>query len=239
MIVAAHQPHFLPWLGYLDKLAKADLFVIMDDLQYEAQNYQNRQRIVVDEHELWLTVPLVRGGQHERICDKQIDHGGNAKQHWQRRIWLTLEQAYRRAPYFAAYRAELEDVFSRWWTSLLALDLHMLDLARRWFGITTPIVRSSTLGLEGAKTDRLIDLCRKVGARAYLSGGGGSTTYLDPERIGRAGIGLIWQQFTHPTYPQVAPGFVPRLGFIDLLCNAGGASRDLLFDRSHPMRLAA
>jgi WbqC-like protein family len=74
VIVAAHQPHFLPWIGYLAKVAACDLFVVMDDLQYEAQNFQNRNRVKINHGALWLTVPLVRGAQQERICDKRIDN---------------------------------------------------------------------------------------------------------------------------------------------------------------------
>ncbi len=236
MIVAAHQPHYMPWLGYLDKMAKADLFVVMDDLQYEAQNYQNRQRIKLHSGAQWLTVPLERGTQSDRICDKQIDNSGSTRQHWQRRSWLTLEINYRRAPFWKQYADDLYAVYAQPWVSLLELDMKMLELARRWLDIRTPMIRASRLKLTGQKTDRLIDLCQKVGARCYLSGGGGSTGYLDVERMGRAGIGVIWQHFEHPHYPQRYPevGFVSHLGFVDLLLNCGKASRELLFDRSHP-----
>jgi hypothetical protein len=227
MIVAAHQPHYMPWLGYLDKMAKADLFVVMDDLQYEAQNFQNRQRIKLHNGAQWVTVPLERGSQADRICDKRIDNSGSARQHWQRRTWLTLEYNYRRAPYFAKYADELRAVYAQTWVSLLELDMHMLDLARKWFDIKTPIVRASSLGLSGQKTDRILDMCKKVGARCYLSGGGGSTGYLNVEQMGRAGVGLIWQHFTHPRYPQrhVDVGFLSHLGFLDMLFNCGDASR--------------
>jgi hypothetical protein len=241
MIVAAHQPHYMPWLGYLDKMAKADLFVVMDDLQYEAQNYQNRQRIKLHAGAQWLTVPLERGSQADRICDKRIDNGGSTRQHWQRRTWLTLEINYRRAPFWKKYADELRAVYAQTWVSLLELDMKMLDLARSWLDIRTPIVRASSLGLTGHKTERLIDLCKKTGARCYISGGGGSTGYLDVERMGRAGVGVIWQHFEHPRYQQrySEVGFVSHLGFIDLLLNCGEASRELLFDRSHPARVEA
>jgi hypothetical protein len=241
MIVAAHQPHYLPWLGYLDKLAKADLFVVMDDLQYEAQNFQNRQRVKLATGAAWLTVPLYAGTQADRICDKRIDNTGNPKQHWQRRHWLTIEASYARAPYFDHYADELRAAYARPWTSLLELDLHMLELARRWFAIQTPVIRSSSLGLSGYKTDRLIDLCHKTGARCYLTGRGGSASYLDSERMGRSGVGVIWQWFDHPRHAQRYPerGFVPYLGFLDLLLNCGEAGRDVLFDRTHPNALRA
>jgi hypothetical protein len=239
MIVAAHQPHYMPWLGYLDKLAKADLFVVMDDLQYEAQNFQNRQRLKLASGGQWLTVPLERGAQSDRICDKRVDNSGSRRQHWQRRTWRTLEINYRRAPFWESYADELRGVYAQPWTSLLELDMHMLDLARKWLRITTPILRASSLNLTGHKTDRLIDMCKKLGARCYLSGGGGSTGYLDVEQMGRAGIGVIWQYFRHPRYLQRYPetGFVSHLGFLDLLLNHGAQSRDVLFDRAHPARM--
>jgi len=241
MIVAAHQPHYMPWLGYLDKMAKADLFVVMDDLQYEAQNFQNRQRVKLHGGAQWLTVPLERGTQGDRICDKRIDNSGSARQHWQRRHWLTLELNYRRSPYWKQYADELRAVYAETWVSLLELDMRMLELARKWLDIRTPIVRASTLGLSGLKTDRLIDMCRTVDARCYLSGGGGSADYLDVERMGRAGIGVIWQHFEHPRHVQrhARAGFISHLGFVDLVLNCGAQSRELLFDRTHPARLEA
>jgi hypothetical protein len=237
MIVAAHQPHYMPWLGYLDKLAKADLFVVMDDLQFEAQNYQNRQRLKLASGPHWLTVPLARGSQSDLILDKRIVGCANVKQHWQHRHWQTILTNYRRAPYFDRYAEELHDVFTREWTHLLELDLHMLSLARKWLDIDTPMLRSSGLGLSGTKTERLIDLCKRLGARCYLTGAGGSSSYLDAEKMGRSGVGVIWQNFQHPTYPQRHGAFVSHLGFLDLLFNVGPQSRDILFGQSHPLRL--
>ncbi|HEU0036261.1 MAG TPA: WbqC family protein [Kofleriaceae bacterium] len=224
MIVAAHQPSYLPWLGYLDKLAKADVFVVMDDLQYEAQNFQNRNRIKVNHGPHWLTVPLLRGSQSDRVLDKRIDNTGfGGRHHWQSRTWRTLVTHYGRAPYFTRYAPELEDVYRRRWDALVELDLHLLDLARTWLGITRPIVRASSLGLRGAKTARIIDLCTRLHASVYLSGRGGSIGYLDVEALSRAGISTVWQQFQHPVYPQRYPGvgFVSHLAFLDLLFNCG------------------
>jgi len=229
MILAAHQPSYLPWLGYLDKMAKADVFVVMDDLQYEQQNFQNRNRIKRNDGSAWLTVPVVRGSQQDRICDKQINNKASLREHWQRKTWRTLGIHYGPTEHFARYRDELGEVFTRTWERLVDVDLHMLELARRWFHITVPVVRSSSLGLVGQKTDRIIDMCKKLGARSYLSGRGGSTDYLDVELMKKAGISVVWQHYEHPTYPQRYPalGFIPRLAFLDLLFNCGPSSRDI------------
>jgi len=171
-----------------------------------------------------VTVPLLRGSQTDRILDKRIDNSGRGgRHHWQHRTWRTLETHYGRAPFFDRYASALEDVFVRRWDMLVELDLHLLDLARKWLGITGPIVRASSLGLTGAKTDRIISMCRAVGARTYLSGRGGSTGYLDVEALARAGITTMWQEFRHPTYLQRYPnlGFVSHLAFLDLLLNLG------------------
>ena len=230
MIVAAHQPAYLPWLGYLDKVAKADLFVVMDDLQFEAGNFQNRNRVKLNHGPAWLTVPLERGPQDQRICDKRIANGGSPREHWQRRTWLTLETHYRKSPHFARYKDELADVYARPWQALIDLDAHLFDLARRWLGITRPVLRASSLELVGTKTDRIIDLCAKVGAKIYLSGRGGSTTYLDVAALRAAGVTVIWQHFDHPVYPQRYPeqGFASHLGFIDLVLNCGPDSAAIL-----------
>jgi WbqC-like protein family len=230
MIVAAHQPHFLPWLGYLYKVACADLFVVMDDLQFESQNYQNRNRVKVNNGTTWLTVPLVRGPQSERICDKRVADVTNPKDDWRRRAVLTLSTHYGKAECFRDYAPEIEAALSRAYTSLLELDLHMLRLSMDWLGITTPVVLASTLSLEGQKTARIVQMCQRVGAATYLSGSGGSKGYLEMDRFGAAGIEVRFQEFDHPLYTQRYPdlGFIKNLAALDLLLNCGAASRGIL-----------
>lgn len=223
MIVAAHQPHFLPWAGYLAKVAAADLFVVMDDLQYEAQNFQNRNRMKLNHGAAWLTVPLQRGPQSERICDKRIQNGGSPKEHWQRRIFQALRIHYGAAPFWSTYEPALAELFTRPWERLLALDLCSLRLHLDWFGIRTKVVLASSLGLSGEKTHRIEAMCRAVGADVYLSGGGGSRGYLDVAQLRRAGVTVRWQTFQHPVYAQRYPalGFISHLGALDMLLNCG------------------
>ncbi len=232
MIVAAHQPHYLPWLGYLAKVAACDLFVVMDDLQYEAQNFQNRNRVKLNHGAAWLTVPLLRGPQSERICDKRICNEASAKEHWQRRTWQTPEVHYRRAPYWHAYADELYELYNRPWERLLALDLHVLSLMMRWFGLARPVLLASSLALSGQKTERIAALCGAVGADVYLSGRGASTGYLDVALMRARGVEVAWQSFAHPIYEQRYPerGFLSHLAAVDLLLNCGTASARILAD---------
>ncbi len=232
MRIAAHQPHSFPWLGYLHKLALCDAFVIMDDVQFEARNFQNRNRVKTNTGATWLTIPLVHGSQRDRICDKLIAECTSVKEDWRRRIWLTLKLHYGNAPYFAPYSDALEDAFARPWERLLDFDLHMLSLFKRWFGIDTETILSSSLRLQGQKTERLVDMCARVGASSYYTGKGGSTEYLDIAAFERIGVGVEWQEFQHPVYPQRYPslGFVKNLAAFDLLFNCGPESRKILLE---------
>jgi hypothetical protein len=226
LTVAAHQPGFIPWMGYFHKMLGCDVFVVMDDLQFEAQNFQNRNRVKVNNGTTWLQVPLERGPREQRICDKRISQDFRGKEDWRRRAWLTIKTHYGRAPYFRLYAEELEAVLAAEWTSLVALDLHLTRLMMKWLGVDRPLLLSSELALRGRRTERLVDLCTRLGADTYLSGRGGSVEYLELHKFAQAGVRVAWQRFRHPVYPQLYPalGFVSHLGAIDLILNCGPRS---------------
>ena len=221
MIVAIHQPHFIPWLGYLHRMSQADLFIVLDHVQFERRNYQNRSQIRIEGEARWLTVPVVQQSQKERIVDKEIDNRDSARP-WGRNHFATLRHAYREAGYFSTYAPELKKIFDASWSKLIDLDFAMLNLLRNAFGISTRVVRSSDLGVEGAKSDLILNLCRAVKADALLAGFGGSRGYLEAEEFAQHGIDIKFHQFTHPTYRQCGPApFIPGLAGLDLLFNAG------------------
>jgi hypothetical protein len=229
MIVAIHQPHFIPWLGYLHRMAQADRFIVLDHVQFERRNYQNRSQIRLENEARWLTVPVIQVSQKERIVDKQIDRRETAGT-WSRNLFATLRYAYRESAHFDAYAAELKKIFEWPWTRLVDLDAAMLDFLRGAFGITTPLVRSSDLQVEGAKGELIMNLCRAVKADALLAGFGGSRGYLDAAAFAAQGIRIVPHKFTHPVYKQCGEApFIPGLASVDLLFNAGPqAARSLL-----------
>ncbi|HEX2565635.1 MAG TPA: WbqC family protein [Burkholderiales bacterium] len=229
MVVAIHQPHFLPWLGYLHRMAQAGLFVILDHVQFERGNYQNRTRIRMGEEARWLTVPVVQRSQKERIVDKEVDNRLEGDRWWPRVHFGTLRHAYRDAGYFGAYGPALQDILQRRWEKLADLNQALLDMLRDAFGIRTPLVRSSALQLEGAKSELILNICREVGADTLLAGFGGSRTYLDAEAFARAGVRIAYHEFEHPVYKQAgAAPFIPGLSSIDLLFNCGPQSARVL-----------
>jgi len=230
MIVTVHQPHFLPWLGYLHRMAQADLFILLDHVQFERRNYQNRTMIRFDGEARWLTVPVEQRSQKERIDDKCIDnslHG--TTRWWSPGHFQTIRQAYRGAPFMDEYAPALRRIFETRWPRLVELNAALLELLRDAFGIRTKLVRSSDLNVAGAKSELILNLCRAVGADALLAGLGGSRTYLDKDRFERDGVRVLYQAFEHPGYRQCGDApFIKGLSSIDMLLNCGPGSRDLL-----------
>jgi hypothetical protein len=223
LLVAIHQPHYLPWLGYLHRMARAELFVLLDHVQFERRNYQNRAGILIDGQSRWLTVPVEQRSRDERLDEKRIDNRLEGQRAWQRVHFLTLHHAYRDAPYRDCFN--LRGLYGRRYERLADLNTATLELMREAFGIRTPMVRSSTLAPEGEKSEMVLDICRRVGASALLVGLGASRHYLDRAAFAHAGIRLVLQEFVHPVYRQCGPGpFVPGLSAMDVLLNIG--SRD-------------
>ena len=218
MILAAHQPQYLPWLGYLDKIDRADVFVLLDRVQFKKNEWQNRNRIKQAGGWHWLTVP-VRHRFPQLIGDVEI-----ADPRWRRRHRRSLEAAYRRTAYFETEAAHLDAVYERDWNDLLAINVKTVRHLAQRFGIETPILLGSEFDnlSEEQADERLISLCRLLEADTYLAGAGGMD-YMDLSRWRRAGIRVVFQDFHHPVYPQLHGPFVPGLSAADFLFHCGPA----------------
>ena len=243
MLVAIHQPNYLPWLGYLDRMAKADLFIVLDHVQFERRNYQNRTQILVEGEPRWLTVPVVQLSQKERIVDKRVDNSEGGSRLWGPNHFKTLRYAYRKAPYFERHAPRLREILEARWDKLVDLNMAALEFLREAFEIRTPLRRSSEMNAQGARSELLLNLCREAGPdAAFLGGMGGSRGYLDRDAFARAGVGVQWQELDHPVYPQCGGGpFKPGLTALDLLFNVGPNAPHHLWQAAHARdeRLAA
>ena len=222
MIIAIHQPHFLPWLGYLHRMAQVDAFVLLDHVQFERRNYQNRTMIRMNGAAHWLTVPVVQRSQQERIVDKEVDNGKDEARYWGRQCATTLQHVYGKAAFYREYAPALRAILEKRYTKLVDLNQATLDFLRDAFGVRTPLVRSSELNVGGHRADLVLEICKAVGADRLLAGMGGSRGYLNVEDFARQGVRIEWHQFQHPIYPQPGPQpFVPGLSAIDMLFQVG------------------
>ena len=218
------QPGYLPWLGFFDQMRRADVFAYYDDVQFDKHGWRNRNRIKTPTGALWLTVPVLHHGQGQpRILDTLIDTRSN----WQRKHMASLKQYYAKAPYAMRYLPEIEAIVNRPCTHLAELDIALTGLMAGWLGLPVPTLRTSSMGVGGTQSQRLIDLCRQVGATRYLSGDAASD-YLDVALFAGHGIEVVWQNYQHPVYPQQYGDFVPYLSAIDLLLNCGDESAQIL-----------
>lgn len=215
MRVTIHQPQFLPWLGYLDKIDQADLFILLDTVQFKKHEWQNRNRIRTAKGWQWLTVPVL---QHfrQRIDEVLI----NPTAVWKTQHLRALEIHYARAPYRSRYLPQLRELYSASWKTLSDLNKATVHWLLKAYGISTPIHSAADYAARDEPTDRLIDLCRAVGATAYLAGPG-AEHYMNKLRFESSGVRLDIQVFQHPAYRQVYEPFEPNLSALDLLLMQG------------------
>lgn len=226
MLVAMHQPHCFPWLGFFHKMANCDLFVLLDDVQYVRKEWQNRNFVKTHHGKQLLTVPIIRQTPEATIAEKRIDNHRD----WRRKQWRTIQTAYSKAGYWGEHEEFIHRVTLNNWTFLLDISIEVITYCRSHFGIATPLIRSSSLSnINGTKTDRLVSICRSVGASRFLCGVG-ARTYLEAEKFADCAIALEWQSFVHPTYYQLHmhQGFLQGMWCLDLLLNHGPKSVDVL-----------
>jgi hypothetical protein len=218
--LAAHQPQYLPWSGYFDKLAQADLFVLLDTVQFKKNEWQNRNRIRTDRGWQWLTVPV-----HHRfpmtLRQVTLDESGV----WRRKHREALRTHYARAPHRDAILPAIEALLDADHPNLAELNAQTVRVLAGLLGIRTPILLASTLdGLPEGADERLIALCHRFGCRRYIAGAGGHA-YMDLDAWKRAGVRVVFQEFSLQSHPQVYPGWVPNLSAVDWLMNCGPGVR--------------
>lgn len=213
------QSSYMPWKGYFDLIAQADVFILYDDVQYTRRDWRNRNRIKTLGGLQWLTIPVaVKGRYHQRICDTRIQDPAWARRHWQR-----LSQTYARTPGFSLYRERLATLYSTLEkeSSLSRVNRACIETVCQILGISTPITWSMDYAVSGNPTERLVALCRQVGATRYLSGPS-ARDYLEPELFAAAGMELDYADYSaYPAYPQGAGPFEHGVSILDLLFHAG------------------
>ena len=229
--VVVLQPGYLPWLGFFDQLHRADVFVYYDDVQFDKHGWRNRNRVKAPTGEpQWLTVPVRHKGlDWPCILDVEIDN----RAPWARKHLGTLRHFYARAPHLGRYVPELEKLLTRGWDRLVDLDIAVVELVSSWLGFERSMLRASELGIGGDQSERLLAICRHLGANRYLTGDS-ARDYLDTGLFERHGVEVVWQHYEHPVYPQQHGPFVPYLSVIDLILNCGDASLGILAGSAPP-----
>ena len=224
MILTAHQPVYLPWLGLFHKIALADRFCIFDGAQYQTKDFNNRNKIKTNAGPIWLSVPVESKNRFDKkICDVKVVNNG-----WNRKHFKSIDLAYRRAPYYHEYIGQIEEILiGKIYTYLAELNFATLNFGLKALGINVPIVTASEHRFRGHKSDLVLDMCRELGATTYIFGANGRD-YADVVSFRREGVEARFQDYKHPTYPQLHGEFAPYMSVIDLLFNVGPKSYQVL-----------
>ncbi|MGI0088655.1 MAG: WbqC family protein [Nitrosotalea sp.] len=218
-----HQPQYFPYPGFFHKLAQADVYVIMDKVQYD-KRFTNRNKIIATNGWTWITVPIKKDRKFIPNMDVEI----NNELSWRELHWKKIHQSYANAKYFYLYKDHLESLYKRDWKFLFDLDLHTIKKTIEWLGLKIDVIRESELNVQGRSTERLINACKEVGADTYISGTGGKN-YIDEKLFEKHNIKFEYQNYLPIPYKQrLAKSFIPDLSIIDLLFNVGPGSLELI-----------
>ncbi len=222
MILSAHQPQFMPWLGYFDKIRRSGVFVVLDDVQFKKNEWQNRNRILCPREWQWLTVPVIHHfGQS--ISSVSV----NNSVLWRQKHLKTLRQNYSSAPCYGGFIKFFEELYAREWNNLCGLNISSIEILCGLLDINTKIEISSSLGIKTKGSQRLVDICKKLGADTYLAGAGGKD-YMDLGVFEQAGIKVVFQDYRHPVYFQNGKQFLPGLSALDIIFNCGDKAAEII-----------
>ena len=221
--IVIHQPDFIPYIGFFERLYHCDLFIVLDHVQLLVKGWHNRDKIKGPNGGHWLTVPIQRSVKNQAINGALIDHS----QHWQDKHLKTINHFYNKAPYFKELFPALEEIYTERHDRLMDFNMKFLDFFCYFFGIATKRILSSQLGVQSKKSQLILDLVQHCKGTSYLSGEG-AKDYLDTQIFEQAKIKIIWQDFKHPTYPQLHGKFIPYLSSLDFAMNCGPNLREYL-----------
>lgn len=227
-VVSIHQPNYLPWLGFFDKVVKSDIFVVFDNVQFPRgkQHFGHRNLIKSSNGEgKWLTVPLVGKSDMKNFNEIEINYNG-----WNLDHLNLIKSFYFKSPYFNKYYPELESLLKKSHGTLSELNVELIKYLLSSLVINTKVVLCSDIcGSEIVGSDRIMFLLKKLEATHYISGTGtGSMRYINESEFKENGIELRWQHYSHPMYKQLHGDFVSNLSVIDLLFNHGPYSKEIL-----------
>jgi hypothetical protein len=229
------QPTFLPWLGWFDLADQGDVMIILDDVPFSKQSWQQRNRIRTRNGLEFLTVPVKTSSRFgQRILDCEL-----AGQPFVEKMLKTLQANYARAPFFPNAIDELTTTMkaAAGTGRLVELNCALISWIAGRLGVTTPMRRASTLGTGGERGEHVAAICECVGARRYLSPAGAENYLIeDKHAFDRRDISVWIHVFEHPQYVQRFVPFLPYASALDLIFNVGPAAADVMRSGRRPAR---
>ena len=219
MIVAIHQPNYLPWLGYFHKMKKADSFIFLDNAQIPGKGLSNRNYIKgKDGAKVMLSVPIKK---MKGVQSNYLEAVPDYSKKWQFTHLNKIKDAYIKTPFFDELFPLFEEIILIQHEHLSALNFAFINAISKLLDIKPKVYFASNL-LDHAltKNERNLELCKQLGATTYLSGQG-AKKYNDDTLFLNQKIQLKYQDFVLPHYRQMGDNFMPNLSVLDILFNLG------------------
>ncbi|MGM8213370.1 WbqC family protein [Virgibacillus sp. W0430] len=222
MKVAIHQPNYLPWAGFWDKMDRVNKFILLDTAMFTKSEFIHRNKVKTPEGSKWLTVPIK--GKQKPINQLLIEN----KQKWRASHWTVIYNSYKKSPYFNEYREGFERIYQKKWIKLADLNVTLIHHLKEILEIDTEIIKESDFNVDfGTGNTRNINIIKQLQADRYISGIG-AKVYNDEKRFEKNNIQLIYQQFNPPVYPQRWGKFKSHMSIIDMLFNCGPNTMKLI-----------
>jgi len=224
-IVTAHQPNYLPWIGFFSKIKQSDCLIIADTVVMGDKSVFNRNKIRTNNGWVYLTIPIGHKALNRKICDIKLP----SDKTWQKNHWQTVYRNYAHTKFFKDYQDFFEELYQRDFTYIWQLNLEIIKYLLKCFNIEVEMLKASEMTIDQnlRSTDFIIALMAGCGADIYLSGPSGRN-YLNLKKFPQQNIGLKFFNFQHPVYQQRYPGFEPDMSAIDLLFNMGPHAGDVI-----------
>ena len=233
MTVSIHQPNYLPWLGFFNKVSQSDIYVVFDDVQYPmGKDFHNRNQIKTNNGKTWLTIPVIGKSERRKFNEIQIKDNG-----WNEKHLNNIKNFYGKTKYFNDYYPDLEKFYTTTYDKLIDLNMDMNKWFFKLLDINTEIKYSSQIcyyqdvfklnELKGL--DKIIHILKQTNTTQYItSKGPGASRYIDEKVFKDSNIELIWNEYKHPTYNQQFGDFIPYMSILDLLFNEGPNSKNII-----------
>ena len=215
-VCAIHQPNFFPWLGYFNKMERADVFVFLDDVAYPksgsgAGSFSNRVKVMLSNQPGWLGCPVKRESGSQKIKNVTIDES----KPWRKKALKSLMFNYIKTNNYNYIYPLLEELIHYPTTNLCEFNINAITRVKNLLNIPCTLVKQSSLDVNGTSTELLINITKSVGAKTYLCGNG-ARGYQDDEKILSSGLMLARQGYTPEAYHSHSE-FIPGLSIIDFL----------------------
>ena len=221
--VVISQPMYFPWVGMLEQMRLADVFVHLDDAQFSKGGFFNRVQLKTAAGTPWFTVPLAENKLGQLLNEMRM-----AEHDWRRKQLATLKQTYAAAPHVEEMLGLVESVFKNEYESLAALSAASVEMLAEFFEITPKEIQwSSAMGVEGTGSARVLAVCEALGAERYVTGHG-AREYLNHESFEAAGIRVEYLDYKKREYPQLHGAFTPFVSALDLAANCGRSGREVI-----------